>query len=244
MVKTILKIAVCDDDQDERDTLLAWIPTIDVPANCLVSAAGFSSGSELAAAYRAGRSFDIIFLDMLMPVLDGIQTARFIRELDDKALIIFFTSSPDFAIQSYHVDAFDYLLKTGDKNRMESVLKRAVAFVARREGRRLQIRSGSSVHSVKCDAIEYIEIYAKKLSYHLIPGQTLETYKPIRDLEAEIAGEMQFFKIHRSIIVNLAHVTHINPSYVMTVSSQKLPVARGKYADLERAFLFYTAQHA
>lgn len=178
----------------------------------------------------------------MMDGLDGIQTARLLREKDEKTLIVFLTSSPDFALQSYRVDAFDYLLKTGDRDRMEPVFLKAVTAIAGKEGRRLEIRTGGALHSIRCNTIEYIEIYAKKISFHLIPEQTLETYKAFRELETEIAGLPQFFKIHRSVIVNFLYVTQINSKFVLTVSGQRLSIARGKYPALEQAFLAYTAR--
>lgn len=241
MGTTIIQLAVCDDDSEIRKKLLSWILKVDLPANYKILLTDFSSGTALVDSYRAGHRYDLIFLDMIMPGIDGIETARQIRSFDEKVLIIFLTSSSDFAVQSYHVEAFDYLLKTEDTERMESVFRKALAFIAGKEDRQLQIRSGATLHVIQCNKIEYIEIYAKKLSFHLIPEQVLETYKPIRDLEIEIAGLANFFKIHRSVIVNLSYITQINPKFVVTISTQRLPVARGKYCELEKAFISYTA---
>lgn len=241
MDKKLIKVAVCDDEQETRVQLLSWMAAITIPANCRLSVTEYSSGAELVDACQSGRAFDLILLDMIMPIMDGIETARAIRGSDDQVLIVYLTSSPDFALQSYHVDAFDYLLKGGDEDRMEPVLQKAIALIAKREERRLQIRSGTALHSVQCSEIEYIEIYAKKLSLHLIGEQVLETYKPIRELESDLAGLTQFFKIHRSIIVNLSFITQIKPTFVITVSGKRLPVARGKHSALERAFLLHAA---
>lgn len=243
MVTTLIRIAVCDDEPDTRQKLISWIPTIELPENCAIAFKEYASGSELAAAYGSGARFDLIFLDMIMPGLDGMDTARSVRELDGKVLIVFLTSSPDYAVQSYRVDAFDYLLKDTDRERFEPVYRKATSLIANREERMIQIRSGTTLHSIRCGSIEFIEIYAKKLSCHIIPEETIETYKPIRELEADIEGLPQFFKIHRSIIVNLSYIAQINPKFVLTATGERLPVARGKYPELEIAFLAHTARH-
>jgi DNA-binding LytR/AlgR family response regulator len=242
MEKKTISVAVCDDDPDVRLRLMTWIPTVPVPDHCTVRLTGFSSGDELLDGYRADEKFDIVFLDMIMPGSNGIQTAAMIRERDENAIIIYLTTTPEFALQSYRVNAFDYLLKTGDTDHLAKVFDKAIALVATKETKRIQIRSGTTTHLVLCSNIEYIEIYSKKLSCHLIPEQILETYKPIREFEAEIEGLPQFFKIHRSIIINLAYITQLDPKFVRTLTSDRLPIARGKYHELEHAFLSFSAQ--
>jgi DNA-binding LytR/AlgR family response regulator len=237
-----VKIAVCDDDPDIRNKLVTWLRAVDLPEHCLVSLTEYSSGTALVNEYRSGTRYNLIFLDIIMDGLDGIQTARLIREEDENALIIFLTSSPDYAVQSYRVDAFDYLLKTADREQMEPVFLKALSAIADREERRLVIRNGAAFHSVHCNEIEYIEIYAKKITFYLIPEQKVETYKAFRELEAELSDLPQFFKIHRSVIVNMMHIARINSKFVATVSGQRLPIARGKYPALEQAFLAYTAR--
>lgn len=241
MEKKEIFIAICDDDPAMRNNLRELLPTMTLPENMELHLTEVSSGDDLIALYTEGNTFNIIFLDMIMPGSDGIQTARRIREKDDQTIIIYLTSSPDYALQSYRVEAFDYLLKTDRLEQIAPVFEKAIGLFASKEIQRLHIRSGTTTHSVLSSNIETIEINGKKLFFHLNSGQVLETYKPIRELEADIEGIHQFFKIHRSIIVNLGYLTQIDPKFVMTVSGQKLPVARGKYEELERTFLSYSA---
>lgn len=241
MVKKVIKIAVCDDDLELRTRLLQQLSTLPMPENCTIVFSDYASGNDLVSAYTK-ESFDLLFLDMLMEGLNGIQTALSIRQQDKKVLIVFLTSSSDFAVQSYEVDAFDYILKGGDPTKIERVFNKAIKYLKNHEEQSLKIKSGSTLYSIKCDTIEYIEIYSKKLSIKLVNQQTLETYKPIRELEENIKGLTQFFKIHRSIIINLAFITQISQKFVMTLSGEKLPVARGKYTALEKSFLLYSAQ--
>jgi len=236
-------VAVCDDDERVRAELLAWLASASLPPGYRVTPVEASRGDELIRRHRDGERYDIIFLDMMMPGADGMETAAALRASGDDSIIICLTSSPDYAVQSYRVGAFDYLIKTGGTEQLEATFAKAVAaLTSSEEVHRLYIKSGTTLHAVLSGNIEYIEVFSKKLFYHLASGEVIESYKPIRELETELAGLPEFFKIHRSIIVNLSYLTEIDPHFVKTVSSERLPVARGKHAELEQAFLRCSAK--
>jgi len=241
MTGTAIAIAVCDDDARIRADLAACIRAATPPQGFRLDASQFDSGDALARAYEAGERFDIVVIDMMMPGMNGIETAKAIRSIDEDAIIICLTNSPDFAVQSYRVDALDYLLKSADLNEFAATLSKAFSIAAGRESAKLHVKSGTTVHTIRCRDIEFIEVNGKKLSYHLASGEVVEAYKTMRELEAELAGHARFFMIHRSIVVNLSYVVELDPRFVRTVSSDRLPVARGKHASLEEAFLRHTA---
>ncbi len=242
MTGNTITVAVCDDDAFASAELASWLSTAPLPQGYRLITVKTSDGDELLRRYRDGERFDIIYLDMMMPGLDGIETATALRDSGDDSIIICLTSSPDFAVQSYRIDAFDYLIKTRGNSQLEASFTKAVAALSTKKSKRLHIKSKTSTYAILCGNIEYIEVFSKKLFYHLISGRVIESYKPIRELEKQLSDLSEFFKIHRSIIVNLAYLTEIDPHFVRTLSSERLPVARGKYAQLARAFLRYTAK--
>jgi DNA-binding LytR/AlgR family response regulator len=237
MTGTTLKIAICDDDDRLRADLSDCIRSVPPPQGFRLELSQFDSGDALASAFAAGERFDIVVIDMMMPGMTGIETAKAIRPMDEDAIIICLTNSPDFAVQSYRIDAFDYLLKSNDWNEFKATLSKALSIAASRDSAKLRVRSGTAVHTIRCRDIEFIEVNGKKLSYHLVSGEAIESYKSMRELESELAGQSQFFMIHRSIVVNLSYVVELDPRYVRTLTSERLPVARGKRPSLEEAFL-------
>jgi len=244
MVERRIAVAVCDDDASYRAELVRRLSALSLPDAKRLSIEEVPSGNDLLRRYESGERFDVIFLDMIMPGIDGIQTASAIRASGDNAIIVCLTSSPEYAVDSYRIEAFDYLIKGKETPRLEETLARAVSAVSAQEVSPLLIKSGTTLHSIPCDSVEYIEVFSKKLSYHTADGGVLETYKPIRELELELRGLTQFFKIHRSIIINLRYIIELDPRFVRTVSSARLPVARGRYERLEEAFLRHTASKA
>ncbi len=239
MPATSITVAVCDDEAELRDKLSACVGAVEPPRGFGLEVSRFDSGEALVARLEAGGRFDVAILDMMMPGMDGIEAAKALRAVDAETAVICLTNSPEYAVQSYRVGAFDYLLKSEDTSELEATLSRALSAIADRETARLRIRSGTTSYYVRIKDVEYIEVNGKKLSYHIADGRVIESYKPMRELEAELAGSARFFMIHRSIVVNLAYVSEIDPRFVRTVSSERLPVARGKYPSLEAAYLRY-----
>lgn len=240
MNEKIIRIAICDDELITRTSISKKLQGFHKNFPNPLSFTEFSSGEELLKTHIDDQKFHIIFLDMLMPGLNGIETARHIRKIDKECIIIFITSSIDYAVQSYRVDAFDYILKGGDDESLERIYLKAILSVIKKEDTRLVIKSKTSIHFVLCNNIEYIEIYGKKLTYHLVSSVVLDSYKPLHELEKELQPLPQFYKTHRSIIVNMMFVVELNPHYVRTVHSLQLPISRGKYKDFEQNFLKFS----
>ena len=121
-----MKIAVCDDDnlfvQQTGQAVQEWAQERELSASVF----SFDNGDSLLNAYAAEK-FDILLLDIMMPLFTGMELAHAIREIDAAAKIIFLTSSPEFAVESYEVKASGYLLKPLQKEKLHSVLDDCVA---------------------------------------------------------------------------------------------------------------------
>ena len=124
----MLRIAVCDDSpqflQTAADLVSAWAAQRNIPAEIST----YQNGDELLEANSAKR-FDIVFLDIIMPLLNGMDTARELRENDTVIRIIFLTSSPEFALDSYDVKAQGYLLKPVSSDKIYSALDESAEFL-------------------------------------------------------------------------------------------------------------------
>ncbi len=119
------RIAICEDDEMERTVLQelvkAWAETNDLE----VFVSGFASGEELLCHFSKQR-YDILFLDILLEELDGIQTGQQIRSMDAKTDIIYCTAMTDFALDAYEVHAKGYLVKPYDPDKIEAVLAQCI----------------------------------------------------------------------------------------------------------------------
>lgn len=116
----MIKAAICEDSELDKDILKEIISFLLADRGLEYEINSFTSGKELVSKYK-NHPYDIIFLDILMDDIDGIETGRLIREMDDKVEIVYCTSSKDFAIAAYDVHAMGYLLKPYETLRIGAV---------------------------------------------------------------------------------------------------------------------------
>ena len=111
-----MKIALCDDEKSYHGKILELIGQYrETKPGCTLLMSSFYSGKDLLNHVDEYGGFDLYILDCIMPGMDGIELGAALRRRDDHGMLIYLTSSPDFALDSYRVDAFDYLLKPVDK---------------------------------------------------------------------------------------------------------------------------------
>ena len=202
----MLKIAFCDDDLEilkELGILLdKYKKERDEDLTCTV----FQSPLELLAAIEKGFSFDILFLDILMPGENGIETAKEIRQYDNNMKIIFLTSSPEFAVQSYTVGAYFYQLKPVWE---ESFFRLMDAVLGR------------------------------KLLFHLENGAVLESAWSLDDLAGQLMQYSNFFRPHRSFLVNMEYIQNISSRSIKMVNDAEIPIPHGKCSEIKNTYMEY-----
>ena len=164
---------------------------------------------------------DIIFLDIIMPLLNGMDTARELRQHDRAVQIIFLTSSPEFALESYEVRAQGYILKPVSQEKLSKELNE-LAIQYDEEPKHLILKTAFG--------------YQKRVLFHLCSGQILEVSEPLNHFEQQLLNTDGFFKCHRSYLVYLPNVNHFNNNEVTTRSGQTIPIARGYGKAFKEAY--------
>ena len=195
-----MKFAVCDDEQTLRRDMADKIRS-----HCQGAAiTEFSSGDELLAS--AG-GFDIIFLDIGMDGLDGMQTAHELRKNGCRAVIIFVTAFEDRVFDAFDVGAFNFLVKPVSDDRFEEVLKKAIdsctnADTAGKDERYITVKSGRVSTKLALSEIMYAEVLDRKLTLHTVNGE-VEYYGRLSKLEN--CTDDSFFRTHRAYLINLRY---------------------------------------
>lgn len=194
----------------------------------------FQSAAELLASID-GRDYDLLLLDMLMPGINGMQAAREIRERNRQIEIVFLTSSPEYAVESYSVRAHFYLLKPATEQKLFPILDRLAADFKRPEDA-LRIKTQASVFSLPYGKIEYIEVSAKKLYFYLTDGGKREVSGSLADFERALLKRPGFIKVHRSYLVNLQWIQELRQGELLTMTGRRVPVARTAYPQVRTAY--------
>ena len=167
---------------------------------------------------------------------DGLAAAREIRGFDDAADIVFLTSSPGFAYESYGVRALEYLLKPVSARVLFPILDR-LALRERRPEEGLTLKSGTTLIRVPFSELAFVEVNGKHLFFNLTDGQSRSVVGALRDYEPLLLARPEFQRIHRSYIVNMLQIAELSPAGVVTFSGKSLPVSRLLYPQLQKDYM-------
>lgn len=202
----MIKIAFCDDDMEVLHQMNELLDRYRVERNEDITYAAFQSPFELLTEIEKGIRPDILFLDVVMPGQNGMDVAKEIRQYDTNMKIIFLTSSPEFAVESYTVGAYFYQLKPIWEESffrlMDSVLGR-------------------------------------KLLFHLENGAVLEGAGSLDDLAGQLMQYCNFFRPHRSFLVNMEYIQNISSRSIKMVNDAVIPIPHGKCSEIKNTYMEY-----
>ena len=161
----MIRVAIVEDEAAVRDQLMGYVQRYMRQYDAQIEVTMFTDGVEILEGYRP--VYDIIFLDVEMQHLDGMETASRIRALDSDVLLIFITNMAQYAIKGYEVDALDYVLKPVSYGAFCTKLSRAVQRVQRRKGGQVALQlSGGGMQLLDTGDILYLETRNRMLYYH------------------------------------------------------------------------------
>lgn len=238
------KIAVCDDDVSELSNIISIINEYKETNTfrCEITYTAFQSAVELIAAIEFGNCYDIILLDIVMPLTNGMEAAREIRTHDKVAKIVFLTSSSEFAIDAYAVDAFYYALKPIWKEKLFAVLDKIFASINNQNDSSFLVKCKTGLTRIPLHMLEYAEISGRTIYYHLLNGVVLEETGVMAKLEQLLLAYPQFAKPHRAFIVNLDCIDVLALREVKLYSNAAIPVSKANYSDLKASYIARTFQ--
>jgi DNA-binding LytR/AlgR family response regulator len=237
-----MRIAICDDDKRELLQIATLVESYRHERRTELTYTSFQNATDLLASMESG-DYDLLLLDVLMPGVNGMQAAREIREHNNRTEIVFMTSSPEYAVESYSVRAYHYLLKPAAEEKLFPILDRLFDNFKKPEDA-LNIKTQSSVFSLPYGKIEYTEISAKKLYFYLTDGSVRDVPGSLSDIEKALLKRTGFMKVHRSYIVNLQWVQELRQGELVTAGGRRVPVSRTAYSQVRTAYTQFLFEEA
>jgi len=228
-----LRIAICEDDQNSQISLSNALTDWAKLKNAQIELFCYSSAEAFLIAWP-DMSFDLLFLDIKMKILTGIELANIIRKYDNNIKIVFITSYKQFVFNGYDVNAMHYMIKPISLPKLHAILDNAYMFWHSQNNSYLIVANKEGLLRLLIDDIFYISIYS-----HIATVYTEKCSHDLRKTVEEFTNLLpwNFIRCHRSYIVNLFKVNRINKSSLSLSNGFSLPISRSKLKLVKDKFI-------
>lgn len=230
----MIKVAIVEDDREYCGQLKDYLSQYEKEYHTEFDVSVFYDGDGLLQKVKA--QFDIILLDIQMPLVDGITAAKEIRKSDSKVIIIFVTTVAQYAIKGYEVGALDYILKPVAFFPFSQSLKKACMKLEKNEKAFLSFRVKSGIRRVNIDDIYYIESLRHVLCIHISEGN-FESYGTMKYYEEQLR-QYNFSRGNKGYLINLKYVSAVEEKSVF-VKGEELLLSRGRRGEFLRELMSY-----
>lgn len=232
-----MRVAICDDEKIQLSITKESIESAYKSLDLIVDT--YTSGTELLSALDMV-NYDLIILDIEMPGLNGIDTAKKLRKTAEKTAIVFLTSHLEYALEGYEVNALRYLIKPVDNKKISEII--TYLLEQKKKDKKILLRNSEDVEMVCVSDIFYMEAQDQMIRVITNKGEYRNRYN-LGDYEKELSA-YGFFRIHRGYLVNLGHILRLTGREIMMEDNSSLPVSRTKEASLKKALLHYVRNEA
>lgn len=229
------EIAICDDDRTFAAGLKARLLDMMEKRNAPCRLSLFTDPEGLFDALERGASCDLVFLDILFGEEKGLRFARLLRERKWDADIVFVSSSPDFAVDSFASFPLNYLLKPVSDQRLAEVMDR---FLKQHSPRMLCLTTAKGMLRVPVSDVLYFEIYSHTIIIHRQDGASSSWSGTLSALEKQLPADC-FVRPHRSYVVNLGHIVRLDRASLTLSSGDAIPISKNAYLNVRLSLVRY-----
>lgn len=233
----MINVAIVEDEKSESSLLAEYLTTYTKDHGVEFHTVIYENPITFLTGYKS--NFDLVLMDIEMPDINGMETARKMREIDKTVTLIFVTNMAQFAIKGYEVDAFDFMVKPVSYFDFALKLGRAIERIRSRKEIKIPIAVEDSVKYVTPLELMYVEIIKHRLLYHTTEG-VFETYGTMKKIEPTLLAA-DFAKCNNCYLVNLRYVTGIK-GYAVTVGGDELQISHPKRREFVKALNDYLGE--
>ena len=232
-----MNIAICDDEKGACLVIEELVRKADSDAEISV----FTNPDELL---NAEDLFDLVFLDIQMEEMTGIDAAKRLRTRETQPEIVFISAVQEYVFDAFDVEAFHYLIKPVDPAKFAKVydrVKMRIAdkkknFLETEEAAILSVKNKTRQYSLKMTDVLYVENQLKKLLIHT-KEETIDLYGAMKDIEAQTGDG--FFRCHRGYLVNLGHIKSYSKDEILLDNGERIMIAKERYPEFIKAYMHF-----
>lgn len=241
-----MKIAVCDDNVKDLVLLEHLLKKYQkLRPGTKFETETFTEPSKLTEHIQNKKLADIYILDILMSEITGIEIGKQIRTSGQENVIIYTTSSDDFALEAYNIHAVRYLLKPLEEAKFFESLDYAFSHKKKEKGPVFSVKTKNGLVSVPCSSIEYIENASRMLDIHLTNGEQLKSIFIRKSFEEELGAlihHQDFIQVHKSFFVNLNYINKLEGNNAVMDSGTSIPISKKNFANVKRKYLLFVSE--
>lgn len=239
----MLRIAICDDDvQDLENSYLILLDFFNKQNNTEFKIRRFQSSYDLMECLDMSRGFHIYILDIVMPFMDGIELAKKIREKDNNTIIIFLTISSDYAVKSYEVYAFQYILKPVCRENLESAIQKALLKIDYERAQSMTVKTKEDIKAIRLHTIIFAEYIKHSVQFHLSDGSLVTTVimrEPFDSIANKLLKYPYFTRPHISYIVNMNFIRAIHERDFIMSDGSRVSISKANYMKIKNNYINY-----
>ncbi len=230
----MLKVAICEDERKDKERLILLLRKYEAEHEMDMSIDVYINGEALISKFC--NQYDIIFMDIVLGGLDGIKTAKQIRKSDAAVAIIYTTHHNTYAIDSYSVDASDYLIKPVTYAHLKRALKKAMAFM-RQKKYTILINNKDTLFELSLYDVLYVEYELRVLKVYKVTGETVEFKGTLRSM-SEMDKEEILVKINKYQLVNRIWVEKCEDGKIYLKDGRScLSVSRERWKEVKEIYI-------
>jgi len=229
------RVAIVDDNSIDAAFVESILASWAADRQIVVQPERFSSAESFLFRYADDKAWDILLLDIEMGAMDGVTMAKKVRAHNEAVQIVFTTGYSDYIAEGYEVAALHYLMKPVNRDKLFSVLDRALE-KRRQEERCLNLESAGEMARIPFYEIRYLDVRQNYVTIHARQEYTVK--RTLGDFEKEL--DHRFSRVGRSMIVNLKYIQRVTKTEVYLSDGTILPLPRGAYEPLNRAIIAHT----
>ena len=229
------RIAICDDSSTDAAFVESIVDSWASVQNLSVQAQVFPSAESFLFRYAEDKEWDILLLDIEMGAMDGVTMAKRVRQDNEAVQIVFITGYSDYIAEGYEVAALHYLMKPVNREKLLTVLDRAME-KRKQEERCLNLESYGEMVRLPFYEIRYLDVHQNYVTVHAKADYTVK--RTLGDFEKEL--DDRFCRVGRGMILNLKFIQRVTKTEVRLSDGTVLPLPRGAYESLNRAIIQHT----
>lgn len=223
-------VAIVEDEKNAADVLADYLARYADESGAIFDCTYYDDAEKFLTEYHC--QFDMVFMDIEMPCIDGMSAARRLRAADDSVALIFVTNLARYAINGYEVDAFDYILKPLRYESFALKLRKIVNYCSRMAAQSILVSFKGRHKRLLVSDIYYVEINQHNVIFHTSNGEE-QAYGTLKEIKDELSDK-GFALCNRCYLVNLKHVRRIS-GYSVIVADDEIQISRPQKKEFTEA---------